>query len=98
MPFNRQDLIQANADFTLELNHTGVPRPVVVPEHDGKLVNAAGRDERDAQPRGIACRTCGCRDLRTLETRQLAGGKIFRRKACRHCGAKLTTHEKGYGT
>jgi len=42
---------------------------------------------------GIACRRCGCRDLRVLYTRR-QGERIMRRRACRHCGERTTTYEK----
>ena len=35
---------------------------------------------------GWTCRKCGCRDLRTLDTREQADGNIARTRYCRHCG------------
>lgn len=43
--------------------------------------------------RGIQCRSCGCRDLRVLETRQ-SDGYIVRRRICRNCGKRCTTREQ----
>ena len=42
---------------------------------------------------GIECRKCGSRYHRTLYTRPQAGGKIVRRRICRHCGHEFTTYE-----
>ena len=43
--------------------------------------------------RGIVCPQCGCRDLRTTNTEPLRGGRVRRRKTCRHCGRKVVTYE-----
>jgi transcriptional regulator NrdR family protein len=32
------------------------------------------------------CPQCGCRDLRVLDTRELADGNIARTRVCRNCG------------
>jgi transcriptional regulator NrdR family protein len=42
---------------------------------------------------GVECRECGCRHFEVLYTRRLANGVILRRRACRHCGRRLTTYE-----
>lgn len=42
---------------------------------------------------GIACPTCGCRDLPVYYTRR-ARDKTMRRRRCRHCGRMLTTFER----
>ena len=42
---------------------------------------------------GIRCRKCGCRHHATAYTRPRAGGKIARRRVCRHCGYGFTTYE-----
>ena len=44
--------------------------------------------------RGLACRRCGCRHFYVLYTRQAAGGRILRRRECRHCGLRLSTVER----
>lgn len=41
----------------------------------------------------IRCPSCGCRDLRVVETRATARGKIRRRRECRNCGRRITTAE-----
>jgi transcriptional regulator NrdR family protein len=47
--------------------------------------------EPDGQ-RGIACPGCGCRLFRVLYTRRALGGRLMRRRACRHCGRRVTTY------
>lgn len=47
--------------------------------------------------RGIACKVCGCRHHRTLETAHTAKGSIRRRRECRHCGLRFTTYEEVSG-
>jgi DNA-directed RNA polymerase subunit RPC12/RpoP len=60
------------------------------------------RDEQQAdvdgaEPRGLECRKCGCRDLRVIYTRSGRGGHIVRRRECRHCGQRLVTWERPVG-
>ena len=43
--------------------------------------------------RGIACPRCGCQHFRALYTRSAMGGRILRRRECRHCGWRITTYE-----
>jgi len=45
--------------------------------------------------RGLECPRCGCRHFHVLYTRAAMGGRILRRRECRHCGRRLTTYEKG---
>ena len=52
------------------------------------LTSEAGR-------RGLECPRCGCRHFHVLYTRAAIGGRILRRRECRHCGRRLTTYEKG---
>jgi ribosomal protein L33 len=54
-------------------------------------------EDHGAPVLGIECRACGCRMFYTLETRRQAD-RIMRRKMCRHCGKRLTTYEKAFGT
>jgi len=49
--------------------------------------------ERHAE-RGIECWRCGCRQFEVVYTRPLRDGRIKRRRACRHCGEKITTFER----
>ncbi|MFW6061192.1 MAG: hypothetical protein ACOC93_00130 [Planctomycetota bacterium] len=45
------------------------------------------------EQRGLKCRNCGCRQLRVVYTRSAWGGRIKRRRECRHCGRRMTTWE-----
>jgi hypothetical protein len=47
-----------------------------------------------ANQRGLECPRCGCRHFHVLYTRAAIGGRILRRRECRHCGRRLTTYEK----
>ena len=47
--------------------------------------------------RGIECRKCGCRHFYVIYTRRGSGGKLIRRRECRHCGKRFTTWEKEIG-
>ena len=49
---------------------------------------------RTADRRGLECPRCGCRHFHVLYTRAAIGGRILRRRECRHCGRRLTTYEK----
>lgn len=48
-----------------------------------------------ASRRGLECPRCGCPHFHVLYTRAAIGGRILRRRECRHCGRRLTTYEKG---
>jgi len=60
--------------------------------------------EKKSEKRGIECPRCGCRHFRVLYlsacghaqagTRRAWGGRILRRRECRHCGRRVTTQEK----
>ena len=54
---------------------------------------ADGTKERNGS-RGIACPGCGCRHFRVLYTRRALGGRLLRRRECRHCGRRVTTYEQ----
>lgn len=43
---------------------------------------------------GLCCRNCGCRHFFVLYTKSVRGGRILRRRECRHCGKRVTTYEK----
>jgi len=43
---------------------------------------------------GIMCPRCGCRHFEVYDTRPAPGGRIRRRRECRHCGRRIVTHEK----
>jgi len=46
---------------------------------------------------GLQCRKCGCRHFWVVYTRAASGGKIVRRRECRHCGKRITTWERPIG-
>lgn len=46
-----------------------------------------------AEPKGLRCPRCGCGHFRVLYTRRFRGGRLMRRRECRHCGRRMTTHE-----
>ena len=46
---------------------------------------------------GIACRSCGCRDLRVKRTEPAAGDRIRRVRFCRNCGRQQVTYEANAG-
>jgi len=42
---------------------------------------------------GLECPECGCRHFETIKSEPRTWG-ILRRKACRHCGRRVTTRER----
>ncbi len=55
------------------------------------------RSATEDAPKGLVCRTCGCRHFRVLYTRRAWGGRLLRRRTCRHCGRRITTYEQPIG-
>jgi transcriptional regulator NrdR family protein len=53
--------------------------------------------EKQEERRGIECPRCGCKHFRVLYTRRALGGRILRRRECRHCGRRVTTYEQTLG-
>jgi len=52
------------------------------------------KDNRTShQKRGLECPDCGCAHFRVLYTRRALGGRLLRRRQCRHCGRRITTYE-----
>lgn len=47
--------------------------------------------------RGLVCSACGCAHFRVLYTRRAWGGRLMRRRECRHCGKRITTYEQTSG-
>ena len=45
------------------------------------------------EKRGLECPQCGCGHFRVLYTRRALGGRLLRRRQCRYCGRRITTHE-----
>lgn len=52
---------------------------------------------RFATVRGLSCSVCGCQHFHVVYTRAMPGGKILRRRECRHCGKRITTTEQQLG-
>lgn len=46
------------------------------------------------EKRGLECPHCGCGHFRVLYTRSKPGGRLLRRRECRHCGKRITTYEQ----
>lgn len=44
-------------------------------------------------PRGLICPKCGCRHFEVVKIVH-AVGYLRRRRACRHCGRRVTTSER----
>jgi hypothetical protein len=86
-----------------------VPNPAALPAPSGALPvpacaatnDLAGRPPACApadrlklsEKRGLDCPRCGCKHFHVLYTRAVLGGRIRRRRECRHCGRRITTHE-----
>ena len=52
---------------------------------------------KEPDPRGLQCPKCGCGHFRVVYTRPVWGGRIRRRRECRHCGKRITTTELSTG-
>jgi hypothetical protein len=59
------------------------------------MAETADRKKWDpaTEKRGLECRHCGCKHFEVLYTRATWGGRILRRRGCRHCGKRMTTWE-----
>ena len=60
--------------------------------HRTRFSDKMNRDER-----GLHCPECGCRHFRVIYTRPTWGGRILRRRECRHCGQRIMTRESFAG-
>ena len=47
-----------------------------------------------SEQRGLRCPKCGCGHFRVIYTRSTWGGRIMRRRECRHCGRRIMTYER----
>ena len=52
------------------------------------------KPQRRGDHRGLVCPKCGCKHFYVVYTRPTWGGRIMRRRQCRHCGKRITTHER----
>ena len=57
-------------------------------------MDTADKSSEQNESRGIACPGCGCGHIRVLYTRRALGGRLLRRRECRHCGRRVTTYEQ----
>jgi len=57
----------------------------------------ASAQTRPAEKRGLECPKCGCRHFFVIYTRPVAGGRLMRRRECRHCARRITTYETSLG-
>jgi len=57
-------------------------------------MNGTPKQEAARASRGLDCPRCGCRHFRVIYTRAAWGGRIVRRRECRHCGRRITTSER----
>jgi transcriptional regulator NrdR family protein len=55
------------------------------------------KELKSSDTRGLVCRHRGCRHFRVIYTRPTRGGRIMRRRECRHCGKRMATWEKTGG-
>ena len=55
------------------------------------------QENRSQEKRGLECPKCGCKDLRVVYRRAKPGGRVLRRRECRHCGRRMSTYEKAAG-
>jgi len=79
-----------------EREETGCkPENPPTPAPASRAVSAACSLASAANRRGLECPRCGCRHFHVLYTRAAIGGRILRRRECRHCGRRLTAYEKG---
>lgn len=53
--------------------------------------------EKAEEQRGLVCPRCGCEHFRVIYTRRALGGRVVRRRECRHCGRRATTAEHVVG-
>lgn len=58
------------------------------------MMEPTKRSAIDDIPKGLVCRTCGCRHFEVIYTRPGPDNKIIRRRECRHCGKRVTTSER----
>ena len=64
---------------------------------DKKVEMQRGTEAKVEEQRGILCPKCGCGHFHVLYTRRAWGGRIVRRRECRHCGKRVTTSERVNG-
>jgi hypothetical protein len=80
---------RADATQGAEAIHAGLfQREVTLPEQTERETWDPAKDKSD-----LGCLHCGCKHLRTVYMRSSWGGRLVRRRQCRHCGRRFTTWE-----
>lgn len=59
------------------------------PARQGVAATSPAQDKR-----GLECRYRGYKHFRVIYTRPKWGGRIMRRRECRHCGKRVTTWQR----
>jgi transcriptional regulator NrdR family protein len=54
-------------------------------------------EPKPPEQRGLQCPKCGCAHWRVVYTRPRPGGRLVRRRECRHCGKTVITTERVNG-
>ena len=57
-------------------------------------MNDRKKPSKPQEKRGLQCPRCGCGHFFVLYTRRARGGRLLRRRQCRHCGRRVTTYEE----
>ena len=55
------------------------------------------KTQPEPMERGLVCPDCRGQKFEVVYTRARPGGRIERRRACRHCNRRITTWEKAIG-
>jgi hypothetical protein len=92
----RRRKTKRQADAGRRRGATLTVRPTVKPDPVNTRVEGA-TGLSDANRRGLECRRCGCRHFEVVYTRPCPGGRILRRRECRHCGKRIVTWEREIG-
>lgn len=72
---------------------TQAPEAFRIAEDEAMKQDIDREQDRAYHNRGIECQNCGCRHFRVIYTCAVRGGKIMRRRECRHCRNRITTWE-----
>lgn len=55
--------------------------------------SGAEQEKAVTETRGLKCPRCECPHVPVIETRETIGGRLRRRRECRHCKRRFTTYE-----
>lgn len=76
------------------IEYAAEPLPDVFQEAVRKPRKTLAEMAEGAEPMGLVCRACGCRDFRVVRVMHKVQGRIQRKRVCRHCGTPKITVEK----